>query len=202
MSFLRLWFTFTFKYTVHTKRTHTQISKMSDSENVDEVKAAPKVKKPRTEKQLAATAALVARNKQKKAERQAQKDAEAAEALQAVNMKISEIAGDSSDYESGSDLEAPPQKESETEESESDSSESGSGSDSGGLSSGSDESKEEEREYSSDEESNEDEPAETYKPKDFTSELKDGGYMTHLERANVETKRKRPLHKGLLSSRW
>ena len=183
---------------------------MSDSENV-EIKAAPKVKKPRTEKQLAATAALVARNKQKKAERQAQKDAEAAEALQAVNMKIEEIAGrseDDSDYDSGSELEAAPQKESETEESESESesesseSGSGSGSDSGGLSSGSDESKEEEREYSSDEESNEDEPAETYKPKDFTSELEDGGYMTHIEKANVAAKRKRPLHKGLLSRRW
>jgi len=186
----------------------------SDSENVEKVVAAPRVKKPRTDKQLAATAALVARNKQKKAERQALKDAEAQAALQKINMKISEIAGDSADGadlsfaddsdsdDSGSELEASPQKESETEESESSSSSSESDSDSGGLSSDSDESKEEEKDYSSDEESNENEPAETYKPNDFTSELEDGGYMTHLEKSNVETKRKRPLHKGLLTRRW
>ena len=196
----------------------------SDSENVEKVVAAPRVKKPRTDKQLAATAALVARNKQKKAERQALKDAEAQAALQKINMKISEIAGDSadgadlsfaddsdSDDDSGSEIEASPQKDSETEESESSSSSSESDSDSGGLSSDSDESvelstdnesKEEEKGYSSDEESNENEPAETYKPNDFTSELEDGGYMTHLEKSNVETKRKRPLHKGLLTRRW
>lgn len=144
------------------------------------------LKKPRTKKQIAATEALVARNKQKKLDRLAMKQEADAASLESVNLKISQIIRDE---DSGSELEAPAQKESDTEESESSSSDS-------------DESKEEEVDDQSEEDSNEDDPAKAYDPQDFASETEDGGYMTHLEQANVETKRKRPLHKGLLSRRW
>jgi hypothetical protein len=190
------------------------------------VAAAPKVKKPRTEKQIAATAALVARNKQKKADRQAAKEAEADAAEQAVNLKIVEIAAAEPDSDPDSDyeLEATPQRvaqdaaelqraavesessESESESSESESSESESssddGSDDGGIPTDSDSDDADDDLYESDEKGDEDEAPKTYTPKYFTSECEDGGYMTHLERANVVAKRKRPLHKGLLSRGW
>lgn len=196
-----------------------------------------KLKKPRTEKQIAATAALVARNKQKKADRQAAKEAEAASAEQAVNLKIVEIAAAEPDSDPDSDyeLEAPPQRvaqdaaelqrasavseESESESSESESSESssdggsddsqpGGSSSDGGIPTDSDSddadgSESDEHVYESpDEQSEEDEPPQTYTPQHFASKSKDGGYMTHLEKANVVAKRKRPLHKGLLSRGW
>jgi len=188
---------------------------MSDIESNEIAAAAPKVKKPRTEKQIAATAALVARNKQKKADRKAAKEAETEATLQAVNFKIVEIAAAEPDSDTDSDyeLEASPQKSYESEETESSSSESSSdspsddssndgGSDDGGIPTDSDSDDANEDVYESDEQSNEDEPPKTYTPNDFASKSEDGGYMTHLERANVETKRKRPLHKGLLSRRW
>lgn len=199
---------------------------MSDIEqNAEPVAAVPKVKKPRTEKQIAATAALVARNKQKKADRQAAKDAEAEAVLQAVNLKIVEIsaAEPDSDPDSDYELEATPQRaadeseESESSESESSSSSDGSDDDSdggsddslsgdsssdGGIPTESDSDDADENVYESDEQSNEDEAPKTYTPNDFASKSKDGGYMTHLEKANVVAKRKRPLHKGLLSRGW
>jgi len=192
------------------------------------VAAAPKVKKPRTEKQIAATAALVARNKQKKADRQAAKEAEADAAEQAVNLKIVEIAAAEPDSDPDSDyeLEATPQRvaqdaaelqraaveseesesseseSSESESSDSDSSSDDDGSDDGGIPTDSDSDDADEDVYESDEQSNEDEAPKTYTPEHFASKSKDGGYMTHLEKANVVAKRKRPLHKGLLSRGW
>lgn len=140
-----------------------------------------KPKKPRTEKQLAATAALVARNKA----RAEQKKAEQMQILEQVNLKISQISGDAdseTDSEVDSDLEAQPQKQvSESSESESESSQS---------------------ESDSEEETDEDESANTYEPKDFTSNQPDTGYMTQHEQENVEAKRKRPLNKGLLYKGW
>jgi len=182
------------------------------------VAAAPKVKKPRTEKQIAATAALVARNKQKKADRQAAKEAEADAAEQAVNLKIVEIAAAEPDSDPDSDyeLEATPQRaaveseesesseseSSESESSDSDSSSDDDGSDDGGIPTDSDSDDADEDVYESDEQSNEDEAPKTYTPEHFASKSKDGGYMTHLEKAHVVAKRKRPLHKGLLSRGW
>ena len=207
---------------------------MSDTESIEDVAraeiaepvaAAPRVKKPRTDKQIAATAALVARNKQKKADRQAAEGAAQQAAEDAVNLKIVELAAAEPDSDPDSDyeLEATPQsRASESESSESDSSSEApsddsssdslsgdSSSDDGGIPIDSDTDDTDDTDsddadddlYESDEKGDEDE-APAYTPKYFTSKVKDGGYMTSLEKANVAEKRKRPLHKGLLSRGW
>ena len=194
---------------------------MSDTESIEDVAraeiaepvaAAPRVKKPRTDKQIAATAALVARNKQKKADRQAAEGAAQQAAEDAVNLKIVELAAAEPDSDPDSDyeLEATPQsRASESEESDSSSEAPSDGSDDGGIPIDSDTDDTDDTDsddadddlYESDEKGDEDE-APAYTPKYFTSKVKDGGYMTSLEKANVAEKRKRPLHKGLLSRGW
>ena len=105
-------------------------------------------------------------------------------------MKISQISGDvdsETDSDVDSDLEAQPQKQvSESSESESES----------------DSESESKSESDSEEETEEDEPANTYEPKDFTSDQPDTGYMTQHEQEHVKAKRKRPLNKGLLYKGW
>lgn len=154
-----------------------------------------KVKKPRTEKQLAATAALVARNKAKKQARAEQKEAEKLDQLEKVNLRISQISGDvdsDSDVDAGSDLEAVPQKPlSESSDSES-----------SYVQSSSDYDSESSDDTSEEEKDEDDETPDTNVPQDYTSELPDKGYMTEHEKEAVTVRRSRPLNKGLLYRGW